>query len=336
MKRSYHVTVSTVFDAFGCALDGNTKKLCSYASFGLNLNQLHPVTRTTLLHTAILGKHEEAVKLLLDAGANPNQKNEDGETPLVAAVRAGMRSTVWDLLHMGADVNMTDGIGREKESQVTVTSEANVTSGHGVEEGSDVLEDEDEEDDEDQWSEASPLLAAAEMGDEVMVRLLLLASRVDVNQKVGAHQKTALHAAAFAGDLQVLHLLLNDGAEVNAVDADGATPLCYAAMENNVCAMRLLLYKGAKLEGGGAWSPLHAAATRNQLDALALLLRVGHEVNCVDDMGFNPLTCAATAGHAAVVIRLLEAGAKPQKEHAYCWEPTPARIIRSFCRKRRV
>lgn len=326
MKRRLNV-----YDAFGCALDGNVKRLCKYTAVGLNLNQLHPVTGNTLLHTAILGKHDEAVTMLLHAGANPNVKNEDGETPLIAAVRAGMQRTVWSLIRGGADVNLP-GM-EDMRTLVEEDLDAEAADVEGIEEsnedGNSSVSDEAGGDEQ-----TTPLMSAVEVADEAMVQILVSTPGLDVNQRVGRHQKTALHEAAFTGNVRIVELLLTCDAAIDAVDLDGATPLCYAALENNVDVIKLLLTRGAALHGSGAWAPLHAAATRNQLGALSMLLHAGHDVNAVDDMGMNALTLAAAAiDHSSTVIALLEWGALPQLDKAHCWHPHQAHMIRSFVRK---
>jgi ankyrin repeat protein len=317
----------SVYDAFGCALDGDAKRLCMYASLGMKLNELHPVTGTTLLHTAILGRQEHAVSLLLRAGADPNTRSEGGETPLLAAVRAGMRASVWDLVHMGADVNMSCPLSDDDDADSDADSDADIGASENEEEddASDFVDQEQEE--------ITPLMAAIETDDESMVQAVLLAAGVDVNRTARPHDKTALHHAAFYGNVTIVSLLIMHGAHVDAVDLDGATPLCYAALENNTAVMRCLLLHGAAMHGSGAWAPLHAAATRNQTQAMVMLLARGHDVNVLDDMGFNALTLAAGAGHSAAVVLLLHAGCTVQWQHASSWNRTQANMIRCYVKK---
>jgi len=43
-------------------------------------------------------------------------------------------------------------------------------------------------------------------------------------------RRASIHLAVHAGDISVLNFLMENGADVNKADADGRTPLMYAAM----------------------------------------------------------------------------------------------------------
>lgn len=67
----------------------------------------------TMLHfLSVLGK-DRAMKILLDAGADVNARDNDGWTPLMAAVTQGYPGTARMLLEHGADVNARDCTGQD-------------------------------------------------------------------------------------------------------------------------------------------------------------------------------------------------------------------------------
>lgn len=73
----------------------------------------------------------------------------------------------------------------------------------------------------------TPLMAAAHAGALEPLRLLLAAGApVDIH---GSHGFTALMFAAHAGHVVRARLLLGAGAEVQARDGDGSTPIMFAA-----------------------------------------------------------------------------------------------------------
>ncbi len=90
------------------------------------------------------------------------------------------------------------------------------------------------------------LIAAANAGSIETVRLLV--EKGADAKAIGAAGRTGLIAAAGANDLEVVRFFLEQGVNVNAVNAtdiSGHTALMAAAAQNNTAAVRLLIEKGA-------------------------------------------------------------------------------------------
>ncbi|MCC6003801.1 MAG: ankyrin repeat domain-containing protein [Thermofilum sp.] len=163
-------------------------------------------------------------------------------------------------------------------------------------------------------------------GDTARVRKLLRKG-ANVNAKYGDSDLTPLHWAAFLGHVDVVRLLLEHGAEVNARNKYGETPLHRAAAYGRADAARLLLEHGADVNARDeyGWTPLHVAALQGRADVARLLLEHGADVNVrttgaivfVEDFtkstysGVTPLHLAAYGGHAEIARLLLERGADP-------------------------
>ena len=71
------------------------------------------------LHYA--GKNAASVRLLLDAGANPNIQDNGGDTPLYYACYYGYPHVVRILLDSGADPYLTGPSGRTAEQRAQIT-----------------------------------------------------------------------------------------------------------------------------------------------------------------------------------------------------------------------
>ena len=152
--------------------------------------------------------------------------------------------------------------------------------------------------------------AAAYFGLEKTVRALVASGanlRALDNDGAGP-----LHAAALVGHAGIVRLLLDRGLPVNAVArADGMTPIAYAAVREHLDAMRMLLRHRAdvNLADSGGNSPLLHAAMRGRTNAVRLLLESGANVNAASTHGWTPLMAAAWEGDARVVAELLKNGA---------------------------
>ncbi len=90
-----------------------------------------------------------------------------------------------------------------------------------------------------------PLGLAAFFGHEEAVRLLLARGANPNLPARNAMKVAAIHAASAAGSLPIAHLLVDAGADVNAVQQAGFTPLHAAAMAGRVDLAKLFLERGA-------------------------------------------------------------------------------------------
>jgi len=90
-----------------------------------------------------------------------------------------------------------------------------------------------------------PLGLAAFFGHEEAVRLLLARGANPNLAARNAMKVAALHAASAAGSLEIALLLVEAGADVNAVQQAGFTPLHAAAMAGRIDLAKLLLERGA-------------------------------------------------------------------------------------------
>ncbi len=140
-----------------------------------------------------------------------------------------------------------------------------------------------------------------------------------------------LHRAALRGDNAEVRRLISNGADVNACDSSGWSPLFSAAVVGNAEAVRLLLASGADvnvhapngntplhhssgiitrilLENGANvnavsnddWTALHSAAYFGRIETARILLDHGADPNVRNDAGKTPLEIAIDRGHGEV------------------------------------
>ena len=106
---------------------------------------------------------------------------------------------------------------------------------------------------------------------------------------------------------------LRDGADPDAADRDGRTPLHHAAVHGNGEMAAMLIGAGARQRADRfGWWPLHcAAAAAGRPDAIAPLLDAGAGTDVRTGRGITPLHFAAMHGTHGSVRALLAAGADP-------------------------
>ena len=158
--------------------------------------------------------------------------------------------------------------------------------------------------------DSPPIWHAAQQGHLEVVRLLLEAG-ADMNA-ANTDGTTALFVAAEWGYLEVVRLLIEAEADMNAKDAHGDTALLVAAMRGHLEVVRLLLKAGADMnvvDTDGA-TALFVAAAHGRLEVLQLLLEAGADVNAARADGATALFVATENSRNSEVVRLLlEAGA---------------------------
>ena len=144
--------------------------------------------------------------------------------------------------------------------------------------------------------------------------------RIDVVQRLveyGAEALTVALCAAGGRHVEVAAILLDSGADFNAVVPNlGCSAWIYACDRGYLDMMRLLLNRGADLNAVDVKgeSPLRAATLHPE--ALMMLLDHGADPNCIISNGSTALLVVASFQRSQSLTVLLEHGADPNLAHA--------------------
>lgn len=321
----------------------------------------------TALHGAVFAGHEAVIGILLEHNASLAMKGPLAPSVLQVASLFGRVSIVKKLVNMGADVNRISGrYGTALQAAAFAGSKEVVR----------VLLDTGADVNQESGKFGTALQAAASQRHEAVVQQLLDAG-ADVQREGGppridARERerwtgfwlakntrtlfernpsrwqnglfgTSLQAAAHAGSVEIVRLLLDRGADIGVTDEYGQTPLHHAACQGHEAVVALLLRKGAdpnsedldgrnsiimaasngwksvltRLGGAGA-SPistnrscapaLHFAASNGHVTVLEQLLAKGYDIDLKNRQGETALMVAAGKGRTSAVRFLLDKG----------------------------
>jgi ankyrin repeat protein len=283
--------------------------------------------QTTALVQASGRSHLEAVRLLLDAGADPGRADGDGDTPLMVAAGTGQLEVLWVLLARGAAVDAVDLVNGTTAFHIACMNNQADCAEELVKVGCDVgLKDNINGQTGREMAEAR--------GHAAVVALRVVVSE-QLRAEQAAGRAPAPEPAAVVGDEgsafqlvtvaqdgdgeAVARLLAAAGADPNASMAGRVssgevvhtTALCAAAGCGHLGAARLLLDAGAdpSLAGGNGCTPLMVAAGKGQLEVLRLLLARGAAVDAAPTGdGFTAFHIACFENQADCAEELVKAG----------------------------
>ena len=301
------------------SIHGKKSVIAALAAAGTDINRRTSKNGLTALDWAAYLGNVDVLKMLVENGADVRGSGPRGDTPLhfavkrntVGASEASCEATTALLLH-GAEVDAADNFGETplviavKKGKLALV-EALVAGGADVNRRN-VVDD------------MAPLDVAAFIGNlEVLKALLGYGSRAKSVDSVGA---TALHHVAAIGvseaSCEAITALLLHGAEVDAADKNGETPLVIAVKKGKLALVDALVAGGADVNRRNVvddMAPLDVAAFIGNLEVLKALLGYGSRAKSVNSVGATALHHVVAFEAADLVHALADAGADASAEN---------------------
>lgn len=273
------------------------------------------VDGTTALHWAVRANDLEMTEMLLGAGAKPSAANQSGATPMLLAAMNGSAAILERLIRAGADPNapvsdtgdtalmIAARTGKADAVKVLLDHGANVNA-------------------KESWGGTTALMwSIAELHPEV--------TKLLVDRGAGVNAKSSFVPSASGRGFEGTPAVVPKPNQTTEELASGwMTPLMFAARENDLASARVLVQAGADVNaiGGDGKDALGLALFNGSYDVASLLIESHANVNHADAQRFTPLFWAVdrrnmetapnfpwmvTTDPLPLIKKLLDAGANP-------------------------
>jgi len=267
----------------------------------------------TPLYAAVAHADPAMTEKLLAAGADPNTPLMSGETPLMEAARRGNLATVRALLSKHANPNAVESNGGQNALMWALSQRQSAVVEELIKGGADIQAG--------SKTGFTPLMVAAQQGDEVSARILLRAgAKPNVAQpKTGL---TPLMIASAMAQAKAVDALLDNGADPNLADTNGYTSLHRVVRDSDyginlaskdaiLTIVKSLLKHGANPNARLVQDKDKAAEEIKNGNVQIEGKRTAVTVDEIILQGATPLFLAAEVNNLDVIKTLVDAGADP-------------------------
>ncbi len=135
-----------------------------------------------------------------------------------------------------------------------------------------------------------------------------------IDAKSGPEGRTALHYAIEEGNLEIVEILIQDGASIDISDNQGYTALHLAVLNNRISIIEFLIASQLQVNSqfldaaeSDGWTALHHAINEGNLEIVKILVNAGAKINIPDNEGNTPLHLAAFNNRIEIIEFLIAA-----------------------------
>ncbi|KAJ5727000.1 ankyrin, partial [Penicillium malachiteum] len=260
----------------------------------------------------------KTIRILLDRGADPALRDENGRTALSFATQSGEKPFIEPLLDREDNIDFQDkkfrtALMHALRSKAEILSVIDLMN-QGPDSGDFFLH---------MLKIGALDKTSAKFGmhilkplEETIEFLLEFGANIELRDQDG---QTALFYAAKCGDQRSVQLLLQRGVDLHVEDHNGQTPLFIAIAHERIMIIQLLLEAGAdcNMANKAGQTPLIHAVKGQHKSSLQRLLELGVNPDVTDEVGRTPLSYAAESWDLTIMKLLLEKGASPDLQDSH-------------------
>lgn len=212
------------------------------------------------------------VRLLINAGANPNVVDNKNNTPLIYALENDNIDMIQLLVQNGANTNIKSNYEYSYTPLIYAIKKENINLIQLLlQNGADINGKDNQYD--------TPLIHAIRLNNNDIVQLLLQ-NGADINMN-DIQRYTPFVIAIHYGNIDIIESLIQYGIDVNLKTFQNNTPLIYAIQKDNGDIVQLLLRKGAdpNIKDRNGMPPIIYAIYHNKINSVKILLQNGIDPN---------------------------------------------------------
>ena len=260
----------------------------------------------TWIHRAIDGGYrQELIRTMIDHGADVNAMNKHNETAFMTACKKGNVDAIKLLFSVGTNPNIKNDDGQTWIHHTVIGNWSRevlqVVMSHGGDVNATTKDN------------ITALMLASRTGNVDTINVLLAAGADPNITDAGGY--TCLHDAVDVGcNKETLKAIIDHGANINAANKKGVTPLMQAFQVGNINAISVLLDAEADLniiDQDGDTCLHRAVRARCSKEILQSVIRCGANVNAANKSSVTALRLACQTGNKDAINELLKAGADP-------------------------